>query len=242
MVGISPPWNAGTPHFGDRLDSYRRRHGTNIADRPRDPVANLPAAANSPPPPAPSARSRSTARATTVRALDGVDRRFPAGRFTAIMGPSGSGKSHADALPRRARHAHVRPGVHRRRRPRRAQRQAAHAAAPRQHRLHLPGVQPGADADRHREHHAPADARRPQARRGVARPRDRAPSGWPTASTTARASCPAASSSASPSPARWPAARRSSSPTSPPATSTAAPAPRSSRSCARPCASSARRS
>ena len=36
------------------------------------------------------------------------------------------------------------------------------------------------------------------------------------------------------------AGRRSSSPTSPPATSTAAPAPRSSPSCARPCASSAR--
>ena len=43
---------------------------------------------------------------------------------------------------------------------------------------------------------------------------------------TARASSPAASSSAWPSPGRWPAGRRSSSPTSRPATSTPGPAPR----------------
>jgi hypothetical protein len=49
-----------------------------------------------------------------------------------------------------------------------------------------------------------------------------------TGSATARASCPAASSSASPWPGPSPAGPRSSSPTSPPATSTRTPAPRSS--------------
>ena len=50
----------------------------------------------------------------------------------------------------------------------------------------------------------------------------------PSARAIARPSCPAASSSASPSPAPWSASPRSCSPTSPPRTSTAAPATRSS--------------
>ena len=54
---------------------------------------------------------------------------------------------HAHALHGRARHRDRRPGLARRRRPVAAQRQAADPAAPRQDRLRLPGVQPGADAD-----------------------------------------------------------------------------------------------
>ena len=81
-----------------------------------------------------------------------------------------------------------------------------------------------------REHHAcrcasPAASRDPAWIDQV----DRAPSASPTGSTTGRPSCPAGSSSASPSPAPWPAGRRSSSPTSRPATSTRGPAPRCSR-------------
>ena len=57
------------------------------------------------------------------------------------------------------------------------------------------------------------------------------PWGWPSASTTAPTSSPAASSSAWPSPARWSTIRPSSWPTSRPATSTRARASRSCRSC-----------
>ena len=39
-----------------------------------------------------------------VLALDSVDVDIARGRFTAVMGPSGSGQVHADALPGRARH------------------------------------------------------------------------------------------------------------------------------------------
>ena len=84
------------------------------------------------------------------------------------------------------------------------------------------------DADRGREHHAPAGARRPQARPGVARPGDRHRRASATGSRTGRPSCPAVSSSASPWPGRSSASPRSSSPTSPPATSTRSRARRSS--------------
>ena len=40
---------------------------------------------------------------TRVVALDDVSVEFERGRFTAIMGPSGSGQVHADALHGRAR-------------------------------------------------------------------------------------------------------------------------------------------
>ena len=89
-------------------------------------------------------------------ALDDVSRRLRDGRFTAIMGPSGSGKSTLHALRRRPRHAHVGHGLHRRHRPRHAERQAPHRAAAGQGRLRLPGLQPRADADRAGEHHAAA--------------------------------------------------------------------------------------
>ena len=44
-------------------------------------------------------------RDAAVTALDGVTSAFPAGRLTAIMGPSGSGQVDPAALPVRARHA-----------------------------------------------------------------------------------------------------------------------------------------
>ena len=95
-------------------------------------------------------------------------------------------------------------------------------AAPRSPRLHLPGVQPRADADRDREHHPPDGPRRPQARPAI---------GSTTWSTTVglsnRLHAPAQRTVGRPATARrrgpgaGRAGRRSSSPTSRPATSTA---------------------
>src|SRR6516165_12077223 len=65
---------------------------------------------------------------------------------------------------------------------------------------------------------------------------------WARGCGTARRSCPAGSSSGSPSRGPWPAGRKSSSPTSPPATSIPAPARRSWTCSVAACASSARRS
>ena len=83
---------------------------------------------------------------TRVTALDAVSVEFDRGRFTAIMGPSGSGKStlmHCmaglDAIScGTARIGDVELSS--------LGGQAAHPAAPRQGRLHLPGVQSDADA------------------------------------------------------------------------------------------------
>ena len=124
-----------------------------------------------------------------------------------------------------------------------ADRGRAHPAAPRPGRLRVPGLQPGADADRQREHHAAA--RRSPAGRPTR-------SGWPPSSKTdgprrpatpppeRAVGRPAAARGGGPRP-RQPAGR-SSSPTSRPATSTRAAAPRSSTSCGGRCASWARRS
>ena len=140
-------------------------------------------------------------------------------------GPLGLGQVDPDAHPRRPRQADLRHGRARRRRHHRPRRRRADPAAPRQARLRLPVLQPAAGPDRRGEPRPAALDRRPQARRGLGRPADRAPSASRTAAPTARPSSPAASSSASPSPAPWSANRPSSSPTSRPATSTRSRAP-----------------
>ena len=106
-------------------------------------------------------------------------------------------------------------------------RQAADPAAPRRGRLHLPGVQPAPDAQRHREHHAADGHRRSQAGPGVAGHRRSTRIGLRDRLTHRpdRAVRRAAAARRR-APAHWPAARRSSSPTSRPATSTAPAAPR----------------
>ena len=188
---------------------------------------------NAAPPPPPQPSATAAARAwhaskvygkddTAVTALDDVSVDFQRGAFTAIMGPSGSGKStlmHCMAgldtcrSGRCSSATSISP----------PQREAADAAAPRQHRLHLPGLQPGADADgasRTSRCRWTSPARKPDQAWLDQRRRDRRPAA--TGSVTGRASCPAASSSASPSPGPWPASRRSSSRTSRRATSTRA--------------------
>ena len=78
----------------------------------------------------------------------------------------------------------LRLGRHRRRRARPTLDDAKpHRAAPRQDRLHLPGLQPPAGADGGGEHHPAAHARRPQARPRVARAAHRRPSASATACT-----------------------------------------------------------
>ncbi len=130
-----------------------------------------------------------------MRALDGVTRAFPAGRFTAIMGPSGSGKStlmHCMAGLDRLTSGATWIGDIELTALCRAGR---HEGPPRQGRLHLPGVQPGADADRAREHPPAAGHRRPAA---PTRP------GWTRSSTRCElARSPAASAGRA---LRWPAA------------------------------------
>ena len=120
---------------------------------------------------------------TQVRALDDVTVDFAPGTLHRHHGPVGLGQVDADALPRRPRHAHARARCSSATSTSAdAQRQAAHPAAPRPGRLRLPGVQPGADADRDREHHAADGTRRAQARPGVARRRSSRPSASATAS------------------------------------------------------------
>ena len=62
------------------------------------------------------------------RALDDVTVEFAAGALHGDHGSVGLGQVDADALRRRPRHAHVRPRVHRRRRPHDVARAGAHAA------------------------------------------------------------------------------------------------------------------
>ena len=173
----------------------------------------------------PSTHRRSTARAKPRCARSTASTSSSSrAQFTAIMGPSGSGKSTLLHCLAGLDRAHVGPGVPRRRRAQRAQREAAHASPPRPHRLRVPGVQPDPDAHRAREHHAADGARRPQARPGVARPRRRHRPARATGSThrPSRALRRSAAARRGRARARR-AGPRSSSPTSPPATSTRAP-------------------
>ena len=108
-----------------------------------------------------------------VHALRDVDIDIAEGRLTAVMGPSGSGKStlmHILAGLDRPTAGRVQidgDGDHP------AQGEEAHAAAPRQDRLHLPELQPAGHADRGREHRAAALAGAPQGGRGLAAHRHR---------------------------------------------------------------------
>ena len=156
----------------------------------------------------------------TVAALDGVSIDFAAGEFTAVMGPSGSGKStlmHCMAALDTVTSGEVLLGD--------ADLSGLDDkkltnAAPRQDRLRLPGVQPGADADGPGEHRAAAVDRRPQARPGLVRHRDRHRRPPRPAQPPAQRAVRAASSSGWPVRAPWCHSPRSSSPTSRPATST----------------------
>ena len=83
---------------------------------------------------------------TCVNALRGVDLGIAAGQLTAVMGPSGSGKStlmHILAGLDRPTEGSVTIGGQD---ITTARRQRPHAAAARAHRLHLPVLQPAADA------------------------------------------------------------------------------------------------
>ena len=88
-------------------------------------------------------------------------------------GAVGLGQVDPDAHPRRARPADLGQRLARRHRDHRPRRQRADQAAPPPHRLHLPVLQPAADADRGGEHPPAAGDRRDQARRGVAGGPDR---------------------------------------------------------------------
>ena len=82
--------------------------------------------------------------------------RDPEGRLHRDHGPVRLGQVDADALHGRPRLAHLGPGVHRRPGPGRPVGGRAHPAAPRPHRLRVPGLQPGPHAQRPGEHRAAA--------------------------------------------------------------------------------------
>ena len=137
---------------------------------------------------------------TAVSALDDITVEFAQGRVHRDHGTVGLGQVHAHALPRRARRAHLRPGLHRRHRPHGASRSsspscAATASGSCSRRSTWSRRSPPRRTSRCRWTSPGAKP----TRRGSTRSSTRSASA--TASTTGRASCPAASSSA------WPCAR-----------------------------------
>ena len=105
-------------------------------------------------------RPRSTAAATrAVRALDDVTVDIPARPLHRDHGPVGFRQVDADALPRRARHADVGPGLHRRHRARLAVRPAADACCAASASASCSRRSTSADAHRRGEHHAAVRAR-----------------------------------------------------------------------------------
>ncbi len=162
-----------------------------------------------------------------VEVLHGVDLDIARGEFLALMGPSGSGKTTMlnliAGLDQPTSGEVIVAGERIDRLSRAALVDMARAA----HRFHLPVLQPAAGADCGSERRSAVAAHQPVAQRAPqARRRLRCSwSGWPIAASTSPTSCPADSSSASPSLARWLQIRRCSCATSRRATSTGA-APR----------------
>ena len=147
-------------------------------------------------------------KAGPVTALAGVTASFAAGTFTAVMGPSGSGKSTllhcAAGLDRPTSGEVLLAGTG--------------CAACRENKLtllrrrHVGFVFQSFNllpyADRRAERRAPAAARRAPGRAGTRSARRWPRSAWTTGPGTGPPSCPAASSSGSPSPGRWSPGRR----------------------------------
>ena len=91
-----------------------------------------------------------------VMALDDVTLAIPRGEMVSIIGPSGSGKSTLLNLVGGLDRPDHRPGQHRRRTTQRSLRRCADESAARQDRLHLPVLQPAADALVPRKRRPPA--------------------------------------------------------------------------------------
>ena len=106
---------------------------------------------------------------SAVDALRGVSMRVPTRRVHRRDGAVRLRQVDPDAHPRRARRAHHRAGLDRRRGDHRHERRRAHAAASAPHRLHLPVLQPAPDAHGGAERGSAAVDRGREAREGVGR-------------------------------------------------------------------------